>query len=89
MKQLNNIDDLIDLIETNQINDLTTINELCKAMLNLQFVPIQIGDNKKAVTYYIKWLKHHKHRISINGITPAFLDIDKDFNIKQFYNPNE
>lgn len=89
MKQLDNIDDLIELIETNQINDLTTINELCKGMLDLQFLPIQIGNKQKAVTYYIRWLKHHKHRISINGITPPFLDVDKDFSIKQIYNLNE
>jgi hypothetical protein len=82
---LNTIDDLIEFIDTNNLNDYAKINEMCDAMFSKTFFGLQFGDTPHTKHYYINHLQSFRNEINIHGCSKRFfINFPHPFSIKEF-----
>ncbi len=82
-KKISTISQLVNLIDDENINDLETINDLCRSMFGDIFCPIQFSNTRKSKYYYMSCLMEYANEINRDGFSKrSFIDFAEPFNIK-------
>lgn len=82
---LKSISDIIGFIDTYNVTDLQTINDICKSSLDATFLPFKVSDDIRTKEHYIYWLTIYQDRQKRGLELPTWIDTEYPFDIRQIY----